>query len=89
MAITDLRVSEATLNQQGVVAAPDVLTGSARENKEIFDRLVRSVVTGALNPLIDLLASGAGAAELGAVFAGLASPTVQAALDELARRVER
>lgn len=37
----------------GVVAAPDTLTGSPAENKAIFDRLVRDLVAGVVNQVID------------------------------------
>lgn len=39
--------------EYGVVAAPDRLTGKANDNKMIFDRLVRELVAGVVNDIID------------------------------------
>ena len=41
------------IEQYGVVAAPDRLTGKARDNKMIFDRLVRELVAVVVNAIID------------------------------------
>lgn len=41
------------IEQYGVVAAPDRLTGKARDNKMIFDRLVRELVALVVNDIID------------------------------------
>ena len=41
------------IEQYGVVAAPDRLTGKARDNKMIFDRLVRELVAVVVNDIID------------------------------------
>jgi len=60
------KITEQQLEQKGVIAAPDILTGTASENKAVFDRLVREVVTTVVNHLIDTLASSGGAAEIGA-----------------------
>ncbi|MEG1577705.1 MAG: hypothetical protein RR336_02960, partial [Oscillospiraceae bacterium] len=39
--------------QYGVVASPDRLTGKPADNKAVFDRLVRELVTAAVNNVID------------------------------------
>ena len=44
--LTDKRVTEAQMNENGVCAAPDRLTGTAAENKAVFDRLIREIVAG-------------------------------------------
>lgn len=47
------KITETELNEYGVIAAPDILTGTTQENKAIFDRLIRSIVAGAFNQLVD------------------------------------
>lgn len=65
MAINDLRISEAQVNQNGVVSAPDKLSGTAAQNKSVFDRLVKDTVVPKYNALIDELASPQGAQNIG------------------------
>lgn len=77
MALKDYKISDSTISQQGVVSAPDRLTGTAQENKAVFDRLVSYAVRQAMNPVLDLLAGPGGAAEIGAEGGG----TVQDFLD--------
>lgn len=47
------KITETELNENGVIAAPDILTGTTQENKAIFDRLIRSIVVVAFNQLVD------------------------------------
>ena len=47
------KITEAQLDANGVCAAPDILSGSAANNKAIFDRMVRSVVAPAYNACVD------------------------------------
>lgn len=78
MSLQDLKITEAQISTSGVIAAPDTLTGTADENKAVFDRLVKQVVAEAVNQLIDLLTGATAAAELGAApFEGVAGGTVQ------------
>lgn len=56
MAITDYKITEQQIAEKGVVAAPDMLTGTAQENKGVFDRLVRETVAPAFNSVVDALA---------------------------------
>lgn len=49
------KITEAQMNANGVVAAPDVLNGTAAENKAIFDRMVRSLVAPAYNACVDVV----------------------------------
>ena len=56
MAITDYKITEQQIAEKGVVAAPDMLTGTAQENKGVFDRLVRETVAPAFNSVVAALA---------------------------------
>lgn len=47
------RITPEDIAAFGVEGAPDKLQGTARENKRLFDRLVREVVAGAINAVID------------------------------------
>ena len=55
MAIQDKKISDEMIQTKGVVAAPDRLTGSAEENKKVFDRLIREAVAPTFNGLVDEL----------------------------------
>lgn len=75
------KITEQELSQNGVVSAPDRLTGTAAENKAVFDKLIRNTVAPDFNALIDALAGTGGAGELGTA----AGKTVQLELDETVR----
>ena len=81
MALRDRKIGSEQIAQNGIVAAPDRLVGSASENKKVFDRLVREIVAGCLNGVVDDLAGEGGAGELGTA----AGKTVQLELDETVR----
>ncbi|WP_101908874.1 hypothetical protein [Marasmitruncus massiliensis] len=83
MAITDKKISETTLTQEGLVSAPDQLKGTAQENKARFDQLTRAIVAQSINPIIDELASSAGAANIGASIGDLSGDNVQSLLSAL------
>lgn len=53
MSLEDLKIEGSDIALHGVVAAPDKLTGTAQENKEIFDRLIRECAAERFNGLID------------------------------------
>ena len=55
MSLGDYKIKDTDVASKGVVAAPDKLTGSAEENKKIFDRLIRESVKGLYNGLVDAL----------------------------------
>lgn len=55
MALTDHKITDGDISTNGVQSAPDKLTGTAAENKAIFDRLIKNVVQECLNGLIDEL----------------------------------
>lgn len=54
--ITDHKISQAEVQTNGVVSAPDTLTTSATESKKIFDKLPAFIVTK-YNQLIDYIKS--------------------------------
>ena len=72
MSIADKKVTQTQLITYGVVSQPDVLQGTAAENKAVFDRLIREIVGSSLNPVIEELAGGTGAQTIGAQVAGMA-----------------
>lgn len=57
MALTDHKITEQMIQHKGVIAAPDRLTGTANENKMVFDRLIREAVKACFNGLVDELTS--------------------------------
>ena len=62
MSFQEYKIADSDISEKGVVAAPDKLTGKARENKMVFDRLIREAVKEHYNRLIDALeAAGANA----------------------------
>ena len=81
MSITSFKITDSDISSKGVVAAPTVLSGSPEENKRVFDRLVREVLKGDFNALVDALAATTGAGEIGAAVEGLTGATVQAVLN--------
>ncbi len=46
-------ITETEAEENGVCSAPDILTGTAEENKRLFDRLCRNVIIPRLNSLIE------------------------------------
>lgn len=83
MALSDHKITDAAIAEKGVVAAPDQLSGSARTNKMLFDRLIREAVKADHNGLIDALMAATGAGEIGAAVDGLSGATIQAILNSV------
>lgn len=83
MALSDHKITDAAIAEKGVVAAPDQLSGSARTNKMLFDRLIREAVKANYNGLIDALMAATGAGEIGAAVDGLTGATIQAVLNSI------
>jgi len=84
MSLTSYKLTEDAIARKGVIAAPDKLVGTAAQNKAVFDRLIREALRELFNGLIDALASGEGASEIGmTAVAGLAGGDVQTALGSL------
>ncbi|MBE6070213.1 MAG: hypothetical protein E7211_21355 [Clostridium lundense] len=52
---SDFKITDNDIAQKGVVAAPDKLTGTAAQNKAIFDRLVSEVVKAKYNDMLTAL----------------------------------
>ena len=65
MALLDKKITDVQMNNNGVISAPDKLTGTAAENKAVFDKLVRATVAPQYNALIDELLSSDGASNIG------------------------
>ena len=49
------KITDEEIAVKGVAAAPDVLNGTAAENKRLFDRLVRELVAVCFNSLVSQL----------------------------------
>lgn len=88
MSIIQQKITDTQLAQYGVCAAPDVLTGTAQQNKAVFDRLVSSIVASSINTLIDALAAPGGADEIGAAIDGIEGSTAAAVLRGLKKQLE-
>ncbi|MBQ7465537.1 MAG: hypothetical protein IJS55_03330 [Oscillospiraceae bacterium] len=88
MALSNRKILDTDVTTKGVVAAPNILNGSAQQNKAIFDRLIREIVKERLNALIDDLTAVSAAGELGASVEGVTGNTVQAVLSALKAEVD-
>ena len=66
--LSDYKISSEEITRFGVESAPDRLSGAPRDNKKVFDRLVRVVVAEKLNSIIELLASENGAENIGCLL---------------------
>ncbi len=53
MSYDNFKIKESDISTHGVVAAPDRLTGTAQENKAVFDRLIKMVVAQKFNSFIE------------------------------------
>lgn len=56
MSIRDYKITDAQFSEKGVIAAPDTLTGTAAENKGVFDRFAREIIAPQFNAIVDLFA---------------------------------
>lgn len=56
MSIRDYKITDAQIAEKGVIASPDTLTGTADENKRVFDRLVRECVAPQFNEIVEAFA---------------------------------
>lgn len=60
MGLSDFKITDADITSKGVQASPDQLSGTAEDNKKVFDRLTSGPVRDGHNKLIDaLIALGA------------------------------
>lgn len=89
MALIDKKITDEQIDENGVCAASDILTGDAQENKAVFDRLVREVVKNSVNGIIDELYASGAAGQIGAVDPTVnETSSVQDALASLKRFIE-
>lgn len=90
MGLNDYKISVADVAGHGVQSAPDKLTGTAAENKAVFDRLISEIVKARLNGLIDELLGSGGASGIGlASVPGLTgAETVQEALESIEQQLQ-
>lgn len=49
------KITDAQMDAKGVCSAPDILNGTAAQNKAVFDRLVRDLIAVYYNSLVDQL----------------------------------
>lgn len=83
MSFTNQKITDAEIAANGVQSQPNKLTGSALENKKVFDKLVAEAVKVKFNALIDELLAQTAAGQIGVSVTGLTATTVGAALLEL------
>ena len=84
MSLSSYKITDTAIAQKGVIAAPDKLTGTAAQNKAVFDRLIRESVKELFNSLIDALSGTGGAGEIGTrAISGVTGGDVQTALGSL------
>ena len=84
MSMQNQKITEAAIAANGVQSQPDKLTGTAAQNKKVFDNLVTAVVRARFNALIDELTGADAAGQIGiAGITGLSASNVQDAIEEL------
>lgn len=88
MSLSENKITDNQIATNGVVSAPDKLTGTAAENKAVFDKLIRETVKSAVNGMIDDLISTTGATEIGASVPDIDGNNVQAILSGLKNYVD-
>ena len=89
MSINGQKITDAQIAAAGVQSQPNKLTGTAQQNKAVFDALVKNLVKARFNALIDELTGSGAAAQLGVdPFSGMTATNVQDALAELVQAME-
>ena len=89
MSIQEQKITEAAIAANGVQSRPDKLTGTAAQNKKVFDALVTAVVKERFNALLDELTGTAAAAQLGiTTIPGFSAGNVQAALEQIVQAMQ-
>ncbi|MBR5485983.1 MAG: hypothetical protein IKV41_05680, partial [Oscillospiraceae bacterium] len=83
MSIQDKKISESQIITSGVSAVSDRLTGTAAENKALFDRLIKEAVAPSINGIVDELSGVTGAQNIGTAVSGLSGTNVGAVLAQL------
>ena len=89
MSIQEQKITEAAIAANGVQSRPDKLTGTAAQNKKVFDALVTAVVREKFNALLDELTGTTAAAQLGiTTIPGFSAGNVQTALEEIVQAMQ-
>lgn len=83
MSFNDCKISESQIQTTGVQSQADTLTGSAADNKLVFDALPTLVIQK-LNSLIDQMQQMSAAGQIGVTpFDGMTAQTLQDALEQI------
>lgn len=89
MSIQEQKITEAVIAANGVQSQPDKLTGTAAQNKKVFDALVTAVVKERFNALLDELTGTTAAAQLGiTTIPGFSAGNVQTALEQIVQAMQ-
>ena len=88
MSIQEQKITEAAIAANGVQSRPDKLTGTAAQNKKVFDALV-TAVREKFNALLDELTGTTAAAQLGiTTIHGFSAGNVQTALEQIVQAMQ-
>ena len=89
MSIQEQKITEAAVAANGVQSQPDKLTGTAAQNKKVFDALVTAVVREKFNALLDELTGTTAAAQLGiTTIPGFSAGNIQTALEQIVQAMQ-
>ena len=89
MSIQEQKITQEAIAANGVQSQADKLTGTAAQNKKVFDALVTAVVREKFNALLDELTDSGCAAQLGvATIPGFSASDIQTALEQLAQAMQ-
>ena len=89
MSIQEQKITEAAIAANGVQSRPDKLTGTAAQNKKVFDNLVTAVVRNRFNALLDELTGAAAAGQLGiTTIPGFSADNIQTALEQIVKAMQ-
>lgn len=89
MSIQEQKITDAAIAANGVQSRPDKLTGTAAQNKKVFDALVTAVVREKFNALLDELTGTSAAAQLGiTTIPGFSAGNVQTALEQIVQAMQ-
>ena len=89
MSIQEQKITEAAIAANGVQSRPDKLTGTAAQNKKVFDALVTAVVREKFNALLDELTGTTAATQLGiTTIPGFSAGNVQTALEQIVQAMQ-
>ena len=84
MSIQEQKITLDAVAANGVQSQPDKLTGTAAQNKKVFDNLVTAVVRERFNALLDELTGTTAAEQLGiTTIPGFSADNIQTALEEI------